>query len=126
VENLLDMIIPGMLKDAASELATPLSYIMNLSLRTDVVPLKWKIAKVTPIHKSGPTSSFDNYRPISVLPILSKILELAAHKQLTEFLESNNFLSRNQFLATVKGDLQNTQRLCLPTIFGRKRTRGIL
>jgi hypothetical protein len=29
-----------------------------------VVPLKWKIAKVTPIHKSGPTSSFDNYRPI--------------------------------------------------------------
>ena len=67
------------------------------TLRTGVVPSKWKIAKVTPIHKSGPTSSFDNYRPISVLPILSKILERAAHKQLTEFLESNNLLSRNQF-----------------------------
>ena len=61
-----DNIPPGMLKDGASELATPLSCIMNLSLRTGVVPLKWKIAKVTPIHKSGPTSSFDNYRPISV------------------------------------------------------------
>ena len=91
-----DNIPPGILKDAASELATPLSYIINLSLRTGVVPSKWKIAKVTPIHKSGPTSSFDNYRPISALPILSKILGRAAHKQLTEFLESNK-LSRNQF-----------------------------
>ena len=92
-----DDIPPGMLKDAASELAKPLSYIINLSLQTGVVPTEWKIAKVTPIHKGGQSSSPDNYRPISVLPILSKILERAAQKQLSEYLETNNLLSSNQY-----------------------------
>jgi hypothetical protein len=92
-----DDIPPGMLKDAASELAKPLSHIINLSLQTGVVPTEWKIAKVTPIHKGGQSSSPDNYRPISVLPILSKILERSAHKQLSKYLETNNLLSSNQY-----------------------------
>ena len=86
-----DDIPHGMLKDAASEIAKPLCYLINLSLQTGIVPAEWKIAKVTPIHKSGSTSNLDNYRPISILPVLSKILERAVHKQLSDYLESYEF-----------------------------------
>lgn len=91
-----DDIPPGMLKDAASIISKPLCYLINLSLQTGIVPAEWKIAKVKPIHKSGSTSNLDNYRPISILPVLSKILERAVHKQLTDYLESNKLLSKNQ------------------------------
>ena len=50
-----------------------------------------------PIHKSGSFSSFDNYRPISVLPVLSKIIEKAVHRQVMGFLEDNKLLSKFQF-----------------------------
>ena len=56
-----DDIPPGLLKDAATELAKPLSVIINLSLKTGNVPSEWKIAKVIPIHKSGSKSSLENY-----------------------------------------------------------------
>ena len=53
-------------KDSAFVIAQPLAFI-NLSLRSGVFPYDWKIAKVKPLHKSGPTNQFDNYRPISKL-----------------------------------------------------------
>ena len=52
-----------------------------MSLDTSMVPNEWKHAKVIPIHKSGLRSKTDNYRPISILPILSKILEKAIRYQ---------------------------------------------
>ena len=61
------------------------------------MPNKWKIAKVTPIHKKGNTNDYNNYRPISVLNICSKILERAVHKQLTDHPEINDLLSKTQF-----------------------------
>ena len=61
------------------------------------MPNKWKIAKVTPIHKKGNTNDYNNYRSISVLNICSKILERAVHKQLTDHLEINDLLSKTQF-----------------------------
>eukprot|EP00794_Sanderia_malayensis_P014738 gene14738-16273_t len=48
---------------------------------TGTFPVDWKLAKIVPIHKSGSFSSFDNYRPISILPVLSKIIEKAVHRQ---------------------------------------------
>ncbi|XP_057299458.1 uncharacterized protein LOC130630077 [Hydractinia symbiolongicarpus] len=92
-----DDIPPGVLKDAATLLSQPLAFIINLSLRTSTIPSDWKIAKVTPLFKGGNSSEETNYRPISVLPIVSKILERAVHHQLIDYLESNNLLSRNQF-----------------------------
>ena len=47
-------------------------------------------AIVTPLHKSGDKDDADNYRPISVLPVLSKIMEKAVNLQVVDFLESNN------------------------------------
>lgn len=68
-----------------------------MSLFQSEVPLMWKKAKVTPIFKAGDASDPDNYRPISVLPILSKILEKTVHSQLIEYFESENLLSDFQF-----------------------------
>ena len=56
-------------------LLKPLRYIFNLSLRTGIFPNKLKIAKVKPIFKNGEKELLKNYRPISVLPCFSKILE---------------------------------------------------
>ena len=76
----VDTLPPGMLKDVASVIAPALANIINLSLRTGQVPNEWKIAQVLPLHKGGNKDDFNNYRPISILPVLSKILEKAAHQ----------------------------------------------
>ena len=57
----------------------------------------WKLARVVPLHKSGPADLPENYRPISILPVLSKILEKAVHIQLINFIEENKLLSKAQF-----------------------------
>ena len=49
----IDDLPPGILKDVASEIAKPISFIINLSLRTGQVPTDWKISRVVPVHKSG-------------------------------------------------------------------------
>ena len=85
------------LKDAKDEIKEPLAYIINLSMRNGVVPTGWKTARITPVYKSGPRSQFNNYRPISILPIVSKIAERIVHKQLMNFLEENNLLYSHQF-----------------------------
>ena len=93
----VDKLPPGLLKDCRNQISKPLTYILNLSVTTCMVLSIWKIAKVVPIHKKGPSSDPANYRPISVLPAISKILEKAVHEQLMDFLESENLLSDNQF-----------------------------
>ena len=93
----IDNIPPGTVKDAAKVIIHPLLHIINLSLATSTIPRDWKIARCVPIFKSGNTKEFDNYRPISVLPVFSKILERVVHNQLYEYLENNKFLSSQQF-----------------------------
>ena len=80
-----------LLKLAAPIVCHPLAYICNLSLFTSHFPSKWKVAKVTPIYKDGDKSDVSNYRPISVLPILSKILERVVHDQLYDYLTDKIF-----------------------------------
>ena len=70
----LDGIGANTLKLAAPAIADSITYICNLSIKTKSFPEKWKKAKVRPIFNKG-----NNYRPISVLPILSKILEKHVH-----------------------------------------------
>ena len=59
-------------------------------------PLDWKIARVTPLHKKGSKNLMENYRPISILPIISKVFERILY-QFYEYLTSNNLLSKQQF-----------------------------
>ena len=86
-----------MLKHAALVLTEALTSIINLSLETGVVPSEWKVAKVIPLFKSGSLAEIDNYRPISVFPTLSKILEKIVYKQLMAHLERHSILFEYQF-----------------------------
>lgn len=86
-----------MLKDCRAHIYQPLGHIINLSLHSSKVPSMWKIAKAIPIHKKGAHNDPENYRPISVLPVLSKVLERAVHQQLSAFLREQNLLTKYQF-----------------------------
>ena len=59
--------------------------------------MDWKKAKIIPVDKSGPFSTLDNYRPISILPVISKIIEKAVHLQRLTYLNQNSLLSHFQF-----------------------------
>ena len=62
-----------------------------------VVPYQMKIAKVIPVYKSKDKQLFTNYRPISLLPCISKILEKVVHKRLYHFLVLNDILDQHQY-----------------------------
>ena len=72
-------------------------YITNLSLSSGTVPDQMKIARVVPSFKAGDLSLFTNYRPVSVLPAFSKILERIVYNRLINFLNKFNILSSNQY-----------------------------
>ena len=69
---------------------------MNFSLRTGFGPDEWKKARVVPLFKFGGRENMDNYRPISILPLLSKILEKAVNFQLQQYLKKFDLLSPAQ------------------------------
>ena len=92
-----DNIHPKLLKCVRDDIAPLLVHIVNLSLRTGIFPNVLKLAKITPIYKKGDSDVFNNYRPISVLPVLSKIFEKVVHKQLVNYLEKLDILYDYQF-----------------------------
>lgn len=93
----LDGIKPSLLKLISNTILEPLTYICNLSISTGVFPEYWKVALVSPIYKAGPRNSPDNYRPISLLCILSKVLEKIMNNRIVKYLESNSLLSERQY-----------------------------
>ena len=95
--TVLDRISARLLKDAAVIIAPTLTDIFNQSLKSSTFPKIFKEGKVTPIFKSGDRINMSNYRPITVLPILSKILERFVHRQIYNYLTENKILSPNQF-----------------------------
>lgn len=88
-----DNIAVCFLKLAADFIAEPLTYIYNLTLTSNKIPKSWKMAYVLPLLKGGEPSSLNNYRPISNLSPLAKILEHMVSDQLKEFLCLNEILS---------------------------------
>ena len=85
------------LKKIIFNIATPLLHIFRLSFDKGIVPSQLKLAKVIPIFKNGDPSNMDNYRPISLLSSLSKILEKIVAIRLTTFLNEYDILSNWQF-----------------------------
>ena len=71
--------------------------IITASFEQGIFPSELKLAKVIPLHKSGSRSELSNYRPISLLPLFSKIYEKAMHKRLYHHLEQNNSIFNAQF-----------------------------
>ena len=85
------------LKQMIPSILTSLTYIINLSLRTGVFPDIWKLAKVMPLHKNnGEKTEQKCYRPIALLPVLSKVLEKFVSKWLNNHMEYNNLWSDRQ------------------------------
>ena len=92
----LDEISRFFLKIAMPALAEPLSQLFNLSLSAGVFPNQWKIARIAPIYKDGHSDIRSNYRPISVLPVISKLFEKLVNDQYHNFLVSNHLLYSHQ------------------------------
>ena len=91
-----DDILVRMIRLCNRELVFPLKLIFENCLRQGVFPEKWKNANVVPFHEKNEKNLKENYRPISLLPILSKILEKLIFDMLYQHLESNSLLNPNQ------------------------------
>ena len=87
------MIPSKLLKMAASIVAPSLTAISTKSIITGVYPTEWKMARVTPVFKKGVKSNLINYRPISVIPVVSKVFEKIVYDQLYQYLNDNQLLS---------------------------------
>ena len=85
------------LKLIKTEISTPLEIIFNKSIEMGEVPSRMKIAHVVPVHKGNSKHELTNFRPISLLTCISKILEKIIHKQIYNFLEKNALLNDLQF-----------------------------
>uniref|UniRef100_A0A669B1C7 Reverse transcriptase domain-containing protein n=1 Tax=Oreochromis niloticus TaxID=8128 RepID=A0A669B1C7_ORENI len=87
----------SVVKQVILNIASPLTYVCNLSFQSGCFPKKMKIAKVIPLYKSNDKHSFTNYRPISLLPQFSKILEKLFNSRLEKFLEKNQIINVGQY-----------------------------
>ena len=91
-----DDIGPRLLRMSSPIIAESLTYICNLSIKTGSFPERWKEGKVKPLHKGGPSNDPNNFRPISILPVLSKLFEKHVHEGLINFLEKYKLLHDTQ------------------------------
>ena len=74
-----------------------LTYIFNISIKTRVFPWDFKLAKFTPVFKSGDRDKLGNYRPISVIPTIARVFEKLTYNQLHTYFMDNNLLGNEQY-----------------------------
>ena len=107
----IDGISNVLLKSIPNKIIKPLTLIINQSLETEILPNAFKTSKVIPIYKKGDKANLNNYRPISMLPTISKIFKRVIHMQLCAYFCENNLLCEQQYgfrskhsteLATIK------------------------
>ena len=91
-----DGISPKLLHEAGIAIVPSLTKLINLSLSTAKVPLKWKQANVIPIFKKGEKSDVNNYRPVSLLSCVNKIMEKIVFKHVYNYIRDNNLISSHQ------------------------------
>ena len=89
--------IPALvLRNAAAELASPLARLYQLCFNKEYMPAQWKVANVIPCFKKGDKHSLSNYRPISLLSVLSKVMEKLINKSMWKHLENHKLISDRQ------------------------------
>ena len=66
-----------------------LAFLFNTSIETSQLPDSWKVARITPIFKDGDKTEKSNYRPISVLSVISKLFEKLVFNQLYQYMKEN-------------------------------------
>ena len=92
----IDNLSGRFLKDGAPVLSKPITQLCNLSIKLSVFPDDCKIAKLKPLYKKGSNVDPKNYRPISLLPLVSKIFEKIVHIQTQEYLDTHQILYKYQ------------------------------
>ena len=92
-----DGVSSKLLKDTINEIVLPITHIINQSLVKGIVPNEMKIAKVIPIYKTSDQMNLKNYRPVSLLPAFSKLLEKIVYDKLMNFLIKKNLLYKHQY-----------------------------
>ena len=92
----LDNLSGKFLKDGATVLAKPISQICNVSIKYSVFLSDCKIAILKPLFKKGSKTAPKSYRPIPLLPLVSKIIEKVIHDQTQSFLDKNDIIYRYQ------------------------------
>lgn len=92
-----DGIDTNTIKSCAKYICEPLSHIINLSFEEGHFPEKLKYSIVKPLHKKGDTCDLNNYRPITLIPIFSKIIEKAMNVRMLNFFCEHNILQKEQF-----------------------------
>ena len=92
--NGVDNLSNKLLKFVKNVISEPLSIIINQMLKLGISPDSLKISKVVPLYKKSDDSNLSNYRPISLLPSISKIFE---KEQLTTYLDNNNLIHNHQY-----------------------------
>ena len=88
---------PKVIKSIKNSVKIPLTHISNLSFTSGVFPKELKIANVVPIFKADDEMVFTNYRPMSVLPVFSKLLERLMYNRLIDYINENHILFEYQF-----------------------------
>ena len=94
----IDKISCKIIKIAAPAIADSLTYIFNQAITLSSFPDDWKMARVIPLYKNGHQNIPGNYRPISILPTISKIMEQILYNQLYDYLTEFRLLSNNLIL----------------------------
>ena len=111
------------LKSIANEICECITLIINQSITTAIFPDRLKVEKVVPIFKKNDQSDIKNYRPISVLPTISKLFENVMQTQLMEYFTSHNLLASQQYGFRSNRTEQNRtkqNRTCSIRINGQK------
>lgn len=92
-----DQMSNQLLKHIKFELSIPISNLINQSVKTGIFPNRLKMAKIIPIYKKQDRQKLENYRPISLLPSISKVFEKFIHLQLSHYFEYNNLFYSSQY-----------------------------
>ena len=91
-----DSISCYLLKPALPFIENSLACLYNTSIETSQFPDSWKLAKVTPIFKEGDKTEKSNDRPISVLPVISRLFEKLVANQIYQYMNDNGYFSPDQ------------------------------
>ena len=92
----VDNLVGRFHKDGSNILCTPIAKICNFSNNLASFPYKCKVANIKPLYKKGLKTDPKNFRPISLLPLISEIIERIIHDQTMNFLSDNNVLYKYQ------------------------------
>lgn len=87
----------NLLKSIIRNIAGPFAHCINELFNEGVFPDSLKISRVCPIYKKGPINLPESYRPISIIPIVSKIIEIIVYEQVSQYFEVNNLFNKSQF-----------------------------